>query len=93
MPTILYRRTSDPQVSLRDPEYAEKKRQLELVDAFFNRFSGPGGAATGGYIRYDDLDDFNDKFRRIIEGYIRQSLEAKANVTSQSLNLRSAPPR
>ena len=86
VPVLLYRRMSDPTVSLRDPEYSEKKRQLDLVDTFFRLLSEPGGAATGGYIQYDDLTDFNNKFRRIIEGTLRQLLEARANVASQDFN-------
>jgi subtilisin family serine protease len=91
VPTLVYRRISDPQVSLRDPEYSEKKRQLELVDAFFKRFTEPGGAATGGYIPYNDVTEFKDKFRRLIEGSIRQALDATISSLSQAVTA-SEPP-
>ena len=92
VPILLHRRISDPQVSLRDADYAEKRRQLELVDAFFKRFTEPGGAATGGYIQYNDMSDFKDKFRRIVESAIRQSLDAEAISSSQSLDAEITTP-
>jgi len=88
VPILLYRRISDPQVSLRDPpkDVAEKQRQLALVDEFFKRLTGRGGAAEGGYIPYKDVADFKDRFRSITESAIRQLLEAKASSPSQSLD-------
>ncbi len=85
VPILLHRRMSEPQVSLRDPDVEEKKQQLELVDAFFKSFGGAGGAATGGFIPYNDVADFKDKFRRIIESAIRQSLDAEASAPGASL--------
>ena len=92
VPILLHRRMSDPQVSLRDPDYEEKRRQLALVDGFFKSLSDVGGAATGGHIPYHDVAEFRDKFRRIIESVIRQSLDAEASAPSQSLGASSAEP-
>lgn len=79
VPTLVYRRMSEPQVSLRDPEIVEKKHQLELVEKFFARFTEPGGAAIGGYIPYSDTTEFREKFRRVIEGTIRQVLDSDSS--------------
>src|SRR6185295_18073803 len=48
VPTLVYRRTDEPLVTLRDPDYADKKQQFERVEAFFERFKGIGGTLTGG---------------------------------------------
>jgi hypothetical protein len=82
VPVLLYRRIDDPQVSLRDHEFVEKQRQLFLVDGFFERFKGPEGAATGGYLRYK-LAEFETLFKRVIESTFRQFIESERTSPSQ----------
>lgn len=74
-PTLVYRRTEDPSVSLRDKEHDEKKRQLDLVDSFFDRFRGADGSLSAGYIAYENAAAFDRTFKGTIEGAIRQLLE------------------
>jgi Domain of unknown function (DUF4062) len=83
VPVLLFRRTSEPYVPLRDREYAEKSRQFELVEKFFEQFSSPTGL-SGGIIQYDSLVDFKDKFRGIVESVVRQFIE-RTTATQTSL--------
>lgn len=69
---VVYRCTRDPQVSLRDPEFQEKKRQLDLVDEFFLRFEGPRGGMVGSYTSYESPQDFAKR----LESDLRQLLPA-----------------
>jgi Subtilase family/Domain of unknown function (DUF4062) len=77
VPVLLYRRTSEPQISLRDKDHEKKKAQLDLVDEFFSQFIDAEGAATGGFVSYVDVTDFANKFKRVLESAVRQLLEAE----------------
>jgi hypothetical protein len=75
VPTLIYRRTEEPTVTLRDAQYAEKKKQLELVDAFFNQFKLLDGSFTGGYTEYENAATFEHQFKSTVENLIRQLIE------------------
>jgi hypothetical protein len=75
VPILLFRRTEDPQVSLRDREVSERRQQLERVDQFFERFAGPVGSRTGSFISYTTASQFRVVFKRVAEGALRQLLE------------------
>jgi hypothetical protein len=83
---LMFRRGDDPQVSLRDRDVTEQQRQLELVDAFFDRLTGAGGGPAGGFIQYTQKE-FATKFRRIVESALRQMFEAELSGSSQQSNL------
>src|SRR3954452_5150686 len=44
---FIYRRTEEPMVGMKDPARAEKFRQYELVEQFFERFMNPDGSFRG----------------------------------------------
>jgi len=73
---LVYRCIRDPQVSLRDPKVAEKKRQLDFVDEFFKRFTGAGGGLVGGYTSYgtpEEFEGFLEKnLRQLLKAFIEQ---------------------
>lgn len=75
VPILIYRRTGEPTINLRDPQYAEKKRQLDLVDAFFARFKRPDGSFVAGFTGYESDAAFGRTFKSTIEGAIRQLIE------------------
>lgn len=79
---LVFRRVDDPQVSLRDGDFAERRRQLGLVDAFFDRLTGAESGPAGGFIRYTERE-FEIKFRRIVESAFRQILDAEASGSSE----------
>jgi len=67
---LLFRCTREPLVSLKDPDFAEKKRQLDLVEAFFKQFTGPGGGPCGGYTEYETAT----RFEKLLEHNLRSLL-------------------
>jgi hypothetical protein len=70
---LVFRCLDDPLASLRDPDVAERQRQLGLVDAFFERLVSGG---TGGFTSYKK-EEFESKFKRIVESALRQFLETE----------------
>jgi hypothetical protein len=79
-PVLLYRRTSDPQVSLRDPDLQEKLKQQDLVDQFFDRFKSPDGTLTGGYTTYETPSELEKRLAQDVESYLRDQLDGIGEV-------------
>jgi hypothetical protein len=46
---LLYRRTEKPRPDIDDPDFAEKRKQYQLVQQFFERFKAPDGSQTVSY--------------------------------------------
>jgi hypothetical protein len=69
---LLYRRMEKPRIEVDDPDFAEKRKQYQLVQEFFKRFEGADGSLTGGYTSYQTVGEFEKRFRQDIEGYLRQ---------------------
>lgn len=55
---LIYRRSEEPIISMRDAEREEKFKQLQLVDEFFTKFRDADGASLQGYNQYKTLDEF-----------------------------------
>ncbi|MFN2218193.1 MAG: SUMF1/EgtB/PvdO family nonheme iron enzyme [Anaerolineae bacterium] len=68
----LYRRTQVPDLNLEDPEFDEKRRQWQMVKAFFEALQGQDGSLTGGVNAYR----MPDEFRRQFEQHLRDRLTA-----------------
>ena len=49
---LVYRRSEEPMISLRDRGKKEKEEQFEKVETFFERFRDPDGSITGGVNEY-----------------------------------------
>ena len=79
-PVLLYRRTSDPQVSLRDPDLQEKLKQQDLVDQFFERFKSPDGTLTGDYTTYETPSELEKRLAQDVESYLRDQLDGIGEV-------------
>jgi formylglycine-generating enzyme required for sulfatase activity len=73
---LLYRRTEEPTIRIKDPDYAEKLKQYESVEKFFERFQTADGSLTGGYTPYPTVDEFEKRFQQDMEGVLRR-LEEK----------------
>lgn len=69
---LLYRRTDSPAAEDEQAADQEKLRQYELVTEFFDRFGRSGGTLTNSYTTYETIDGFRDRFRKDIEGLLRQ---------------------
>jgi formylglycine-generating enzyme required for sulfatase activity len=65
---LVYRRTEEPMISIRDPEKKEKEEQFKRVEAFFARFCNTDGSLARGINEYAAPDD---EFRKLL----RQHLE------------------
>src|SRR3954451_12838321 len=50
---LVYRRMEEPKVGMKDPAWAEKRRQYELVEQFFEQFRNPDGSLRGSMTPYD----------------------------------------
>ena len=55
---LIYRRTEEPKIGLRDPQKKEKEEQFERVDVFFEQFRNPDGSLKGGVNEYATPSDF-----------------------------------
>jgi hypothetical protein len=58
---LVYRRTEEPKIGMRDPARAEKFRQYELVEQFFERFMNPDGSFRGGVTSYETPTEFKER--------------------------------
>jgi hypothetical protein len=58
---FVYRRTEQCLLDPRDPQFKDKLRQYENVEAFFAGFRNPDGSISGGYNEYATPDDFRQQ--------------------------------
>src|SRR3954454_456421 len=58
---FIYRRTEEPKVGMKDPARAEKFRQYELVEQFFERFMNPDGSFRGSVTPYMTPTEFKER--------------------------------
>ena len=87
---LLYRRMEKPRIEIDDPDFAEKRKQYQLVQEFFKRFQGADGSLTGGYTSYQTVGEFEKRFRQDIEGCLRQLDDEKPKGGGRG---RTAPAR
>src|SRR5262249_5603208 len=59
---LVYRRSQEPVIGLRDPERNQKIEQWERVEDFFAAFANPDGSIQRGYNPYKSPDEFHSQF-------------------------------
>jgi formylglycine-generating enzyme required for sulfatase activity len=70
---LIYRRTEEPMISIRDPNRKEKEEQFERVEAFFARFRNSDGSLTGGINEYAAPE----KFRALLRQHLDELLHPR----------------
>lgn len=71
---LLYRRTEEPKIGLRDPKKKEKEEQFELVEAFFARFCNPDGSIKAGVNEYATPTEFKELLRQHLDEILHRLL-------------------
>jgi hypothetical protein len=61
---LIYRRTEDPRISLKDPEIDEKRKQYTYVNQFFENFKNPDGSLKRSFVEYSTPSEFADEMKR-----------------------------
>jgi hypothetical protein len=64
---LVYRRTEEPMISIRDPNRKEKEEQFERVEAFFARFRNTDGSMVGGIYEYAAPNKFKALLRQHLD--------------------------
>jgi len=77
---LLYRRDSDVQVSLNDPELSEKREQLELAKAFFAEAMGRTGSSPIGVNLYSDIQGFTPLVEAHLRTVVKQIMDENMDV-------------
>jgi hypothetical protein len=73
---LVYRRTEEPMISIRDPKKKEKEEQFERVEEFFTRFRNTDGSLVGGINEYAAPDAFKALLRQHLEELLHRRLPA-----------------
>jgi len=73
---LVYRRTEEPMISIRDPKKKEKEEQFERVEEFFARFGNTDGSLVGGVNEYAALDAFKGLLRQHLDELFHRRLPA-----------------
>jgi hypothetical protein len=73
---LVYRRTEEPMISIRDPKKKEKEEQFERVEAFFARFRNKDGSLAGGINDYAVPDEFRGLLRHHLDELFHRRLPA-----------------
>jgi formylglycine-generating enzyme required for sulfatase activity len=75
---LVYRRTEEPMISIRDPKKKEKEEQFERVEAFFARFRNADGSLAGGVNEYAAPGEFRGLLRQHLDELLHRRLPAAA---------------
>ena len=71
----IYRRTEEPVIRLKDPDFAKKRAALEAVESFFSSFANPDGSLAQGFNAYSNPVAFRALLEKHLEAFIRARLE------------------
>ena len=87
---LVYRRTEEPKIGLRDPQKKEKEEQFERVEAFFTQFRNADGSLKSGVNDYETPKEFKDLLRQHLEDILFRRLQpflpvGKAKPTTATL--------
>lgn len=74
---LVYRRTEEPTISIKDPERDDKIHQYELVEQFFQRFLNPDGSVSGGVTYYGTPSGFADRLLKDLVRLVEQKLRER----------------
>lgn len=72
---IVYRRTEEPLISLKDENFVQKGKQFIYVEQFFESFVNPDGSLEQGYNQYEKPEDFRRDFETHLENLVTRLLE------------------
>jgi hypothetical protein len=72
---FVYRRMEEPKVGMWDPDWAEKRRQYDLVEQFFKGFTNPDGSLRRGWTPYQTASDFQKCLSDDLKSFLRERLE------------------
>ncbi|MFN8420593.1 MAG: SUMF1/EgtB/PvdO family nonheme iron enzyme [Anaerolineae bacterium] len=73
---LVYRRTEEPVISLRDPLRGHKIEQWERVEDFFSRFYNPDGSIRQGYHQYEKPVEFSE----LLELHLKTLIQRQFNL-------------
>ena len=74
---LVYRRTEPCLVAFGDPEFEDKRRQHESVEAFFAEFRNPDGSIGRGVNDYASPEDFRQQLSLHLRSIVRPLLDAR----------------
>ena len=74
---LLFRRTEEPKIGLRDPQKKEKEEQFELVEAFFAQFRNPDGSIKAGVNDYATAAQFEALLSKDLHELLGRRLESQ----------------
>jgi hypothetical protein len=72
----IYRRTDEPVIRLKDPEYEKKRTAYEAVEAFFQKFTNVDGSLASGFNAYANPTGFGQLIEKHLEFFVGARLEA-----------------
>ncbi|MBZ0320263.1 MAG: ATP-binding protein [Anaerolineae bacterium] len=76
---VVYRRTEEPVLGLKDPKRKEKTEQWERVEAFFAEFRDTiTGVIVYGYNEYEKPEDFRRTFESHLKVLVKRRLDETA---------------
>ncbi len=75
---LVYRRTEEPKIGLRDPQKKEKEEQFERVEAFFAQFRNPDGSIKAGVNDYATVADFKPLLHQHLDEILHRLLPPAA---------------
>jgi MinD-like ATPase involved in chromosome partitioning or flagellar assembly len=71
---LVYRRTEEPRIGVKDPQLAEKLRQYDLVEHFFERFKNLDGSLRGAWTAYTTPTEFKERLARDLKHLVSTRL-------------------
>ncbi|MBZ0283975.1 MAG: DUF4062 domain-containing protein [Anaerolineae bacterium] len=80
---IVYRRTEEPIISLKDENFVQKGKQFHYVEQFFEGFANPDGSLEQGFNQYEKPEDFRRDFETHLENLVSRLLEDETALTSE----------
>jgi hypothetical protein len=69
---LVYRRTEEPKVGVRDPAWAEKRRQYDLVEQFFGHFRKPDDSFRAGFTNYRTPTELKERLATDLKFLLRE---------------------
>ena len=73
---FVYWRKEEPKVGMKDPNWAEKRRQYELVEQFFDQFKNPDGSFRRSWKPYDTTTEFQKYLADDLKSILRERLDS-----------------
>jgi hypothetical protein len=69
---LVYWRTEEPRIGLRDPKREEKYRQYDLVEQFLGRFQNPDGSYRGSVAHFETPTMFKERLANDLKHILRE---------------------